>query len=203
MSLTTISRFFGISFRLCGLLCLMTPSMALFAQEVPEPAPEHEVLKKMVGTWEMDIEFWPIGPNGPSMKSTAKETNRMLGAFFVLSDFSGDLGGIPFQGHAQTGYDSQKKVFFGTWCDIMNPNMSMMTGTYDADSKTMTMEYESVDPTTGAKTMGKNVDRFLDDETREFEMYGIPPGGGTEMVKMMVGKAKRVSKKVEKVQETQ
>lgn len=173
-------------------MCLLVLSVSSFVcgQQPPEPTKEHEMFKSLVGVWDVDVDFYPEGPSGPKMSSKATETNKMLGGFFVISDFDGELAGAPFTGHGQTGYDPVEKMYVGTWCDTMSPHLMHTKGNYDVKTRTMTMEYEAIDPSTGNKAKGKNVEKHIDDNTRVFEMYGKPPGA-KDLVKMMEARYKR------------
>jgi hypothetical protein len=163
------------------------------AQELPKPSEQHELLSKLVGVWDIEVDFYPAGPSGPKMTSKAKETNKMLGDFFVISEFEGEIGGLPFKGHGTTGFDPTEKKYVGTWCDSMGPYIMNMKGTLDEKTHTLTFEYESTDPATGQKVKSKNVDKMVDNDTRTFEMYSAVPGS-KEMVKMMEARYKRASK---------
>ena len=100
----------------------------------------------------------------------------MLGGMWLLSEFEGKIGGQTFMGHGQFGYDPIKKKYIGTWADTMSPHLSMMEGTYDAKTKTMTTISTGVGPG-GQPTKGKNIGKQVDDDTRLFTMYMITPDG--------------------------
>lgn len=86
-------------------------------------SPEHELLKRDVGTWEATTTIW-MGEDGkadPSAEpavSKGKEVNRMLGDFWLVSNFGGDFGGMSFEGHSTTGFDPQKKQFVMTMHEV-------------------------------------------------------------------------------------
>ena len=130
--------------------------------------------------------------NGPVPRArTWQENSSAIGAgFFVLTDFEGEIAGAPFTGHGQTGYDAVDKAYVGTWCDTMSPQIMHTKGNYDPKTRTMTMEYDAIDPGTGQKSKGKNTDKMVDDNTRVFEMYGTLPGS-KDLVKMMEARYKR------------
>jgi hypothetical protein len=110
---------------------------------------------------------------------------------WLVSEFKGDLGGIPFSGHGQVGYDPYKKKYVGTWIDSMNPTIFVMEGEYDAASKTMTMTGTSRDPQSGQEVKTKNVTHYKDDGTRVFEMHMPTSNGSGEWWKMMEIRYKR------------
>ena len=65
---------------------------------MPQPGPEHEVLKKAVGEWTAELEMTPA-PGMPPIKSTGTETIRMVGGLWIVTEFTGDMMGQPFEGH--------------------------------------------------------------------------------------------------------
>ena len=113
-------------------------STTLVGQEMPKPGPEFDVFKTDVGTWDVEIKMW-AGPGEPTV-TKGKETNRMLGGFWLLTDFQGNMMGLDFKGHGVYSYDQKKKQYVGTWMDSLSPSKMDMTGKYDKDKKTMTYE---------------------------------------------------------------
>ena len=131
-------------------------------------ADELDVLKQDLGTWNAEITMWIPGEDEPA-KATGTETNELLGRF-VVSKFKGNFFGQEFEGRGQFGYDAQKKEYIGTWIDSMEPNMSFMHGTWDADKKTMTLYTKGYNSTYGREVEGKNVVVYKDD-SRVMTMY--------------------------------
>ena len=122
---------------ICGSTTLIAQEM-----ELPKPGPELNVLKADVGTWDVEIKTW--GGSGEPTVTQGKETNRMLGGFWLLSNFQGNMMGLDFEGHGVYGYDAEKKQYVGTWIDSLSPNKMDMIGKHDEDNKTMT--YEGMGP---------------------------------------------------------
>lgn len=69
-----------------------------------------------------------------------KETNRMLGGFWLLSDFQGNMMGLDFKGHGMYSYDTDRKQYVGTWVDSLSPGKLEMVGHHDKENQTMTFE---------------------------------------------------------------
>lgn len=106
--------------------------------ELPKPGPELDIFKKDVGSWDVEIRVWQ-GPGEPTV-TKGKETDRMLGGFWLLTDFQGNMMGLDFKGHGVYSYDASKKQYVGTWIDSLSPNKMDMVGKYDKDKNTMTYE---------------------------------------------------------------
>lgn len=152
------------------------------AQGPQQPVEEHKMLKAEVGTWKAEMKMWMPGTEEPLI-AQGQEVNKMMGDFWVMSDFSASIMGQPFEGKATLGYDPVKKKYIGTWCDNMNAHMSFMEGTYDKATKTMTMMVTGTGPD-GKPSKGKNVIENKDDGSRVFTMYMAAPGSD-EMKKGM------------------
>lgn len=173
-------KIFSITFGLFLIAFTTTDAVAQF----PTASKEHEILKLEEGTWdaEMTMFMGPEGPYDPPSKSKAKEVNRMIGDFWIVSDFKGSFDGMPFTGFGQFGYSAEKKKYVGTWIDSFNANATKMVGTYDAAKKTMTYETSGLGMD-GNPTKGTNVVVYGKDK-RTMTMYFAAPGSD-EMVKVM------------------
>lgn len=139
---------------------------------IPEPTAEHKILAADAGTWDAVIKTYMGGPDAEPAVSKGTETNTvMTGGLWVVSQFKGDFGGIPFEGHGQFGYDPLKKKYVGTWIDSMSPGLSVLEGDYDAKTKTMTYEGDGIDATSKMKFHQKMVTTTKDDGTRVFTLF--------------------------------
>lgn len=144
---------------------------------VPQPTPEHELLKKDVGTWDAKVKSWNA-PDAQPIETAAVEKNEMLpGGLWLLTRFDGAFGDLKFFGVGQTGYDPESKKYIGTWIDNMNPYIMVTKGTYDAATKTMTATGEMREPGNPQPVPLKNVSRYVDDNTRNFAMYATGADG--------------------------
>lgn len=148
------------------------------------PGPEYDVLKHDVGTWDVEIKT----PQGPATKG--KETNRMLGGFWMLTDFQGKLMGLDFKGHGVYGYDADKKQYVGTWIDSLSSAKMDMVGEYDEAHQTMT--YEGMAPGVDGK-LAKHVmaTKYHDDGSRVMTMHVKAGDKMMKMFEMKLTKAKK------------
>ncbi len=173
-------------------VALFVLSWPLAAQEYApvQPTEHHEVLKYDLGTWDADVTIWPAGPDSDPLQGKATETNKMFGEFWVESHFEYEIMNQKMTGHGSFGYDPTKKKFVGLWLESASPYMSTMEGTFDEETRTMTMYMEGKDPT-GAETKGKIVSVQRDDNHKTFTMYMLSPGTEDEYTKFMQIKYKR------------
>jgi hypothetical protein len=99
-------RWFG-AIVLAGLLA--APAAA--QPPLPKPGPEHEVLKKHVGTWDLTMKFGGMETKGTS-------TYKMdLGGMWLSSTVESEIFGMKFQGHGMDSYDATKKKYVSAWFD--------------------------------------------------------------------------------------
>ena len=157
-------------------------SQAVLAQG--RPTAEHRALASEVGVWDAESKFW-MAPETDPLESKAVETNTMLGEFWINSQYKSDLGGVPFEGHGQFGYDPVAKKFVGTWIDTMSPFLSTMEGAMDEAHKTLTVFSKGRDPQTGEENVSKMVTTYVDDNHKKFEMFGPVEGKEGHWWKMM------------------
>lgn len=150
-------------------LCAAALAAALIApaaraQEPPKPGPEHEVLKKMVGDWDLTMKFG-------GMESKGKVTYKMgLGGLWLVSDLESDLFGSKFYGHGMDTYDAASKKYVSVWIDSMGTRPMTLEGTYDKDKKELTLSGDGPGMD-GKPTKYKSVSSMPDNDTINFTMY--------------------------------
>jgi len=143
---------------------------------MPKPGPEHELFKQDAGTWDATVEAW-MAPGAPPMTSKAVETNVVAcGGLCLVTDFKGDFGGMPFDGHGTSAYDSTKKKYVGSWTDSMSSGIAMSEATYDTAARTMTGYMEGPDAS-GKVAKMKSVVEYKGADSRVFTMYMTGPDG--------------------------
>lgn len=130
----------------------------------PKAASEMEVLKHLEGTWETTAKMGDTETKGKAIYRTG------LGGIWMLEHFQGEFNGQKFEGHGATSYDPNKKKYVSVWIDSMAPTVLNMEGTYDADSKTMTMKGEGPGPD-GKQTHIKTVSTLKSPDHMVFHMY--------------------------------
>ena len=91
-------------------------------------------------------------------------------------DVNGTSMGQPFEGMGIMGYDNAKKEYVNTWIDSMGTGMMNATGSYDAETKTLTETGSYTDPMAGQQTF-KGVTKFIDEDNVSYEMYISGPEG--------------------------
>jgi hypothetical protein len=179
-----------------AVLGLLLLGRAVTAQQgefkVPGPAPEMEILKPGVGTWDAHVKFY-MDPSKPPQESTGvmKRTVTMNGRF-VEEKYEGKVFGEQFKGYGVAGYDPVKKMYSAFWIDSMSNQMMVMYGTYDAKAKTFTYTGEEETQFVKGKLKVRDVLRVINDNEQVFEAYRTPEGG--KEFKMMEIKYTRKAK---------
>jgi hypothetical protein len=90
---------------------------AACAQEMPQmpkPTRHHDWLKKLEGEWTTEGTM-EMGPGKPPLKSTGRESAKMLGGFWLIGDQESEMMGQKMKALLQLGYDDRKKKYVGSW----------------------------------------------------------------------------------------
>jgi Protein of unknown function (DUF1579) len=147
-----------------AVLAAVLSASAAPAQEPPKPGPEHEMLKKMEGTWDATMKF-------AGMESKGTMIYKMeLGGLWLTSSFEGEFGGGKFSGRGLDTYDAGKKKFISVWVDSMVTTPMILEGTYDKDKKTLTMSTDFPGPD-GKVMKWKSTTEMPDNDNMTFNMF--------------------------------
>ena len=110
------------------------------------------------------------------MPSKGVEINKMFGEFWMTSEFECNMGGMKFMGHSQLGYDPAQKKYVGTWIDSISPYISNLEGEYDKSTHTLTMMSTGRNMMTGEIEKSKMITKYIDENTKHFEIHMQVPG---------------------------
>lgn len=145
-------------------------------QEFMEPGAMHKMMAIWDGAWNLDITHW-MEPGGEGSKSTATCVSKtIMGGRYSESKYDGNFFGAPFEGVSLLAYDNGKKEFVSTWIDNMGTGVMILTGTYDAATKTLNLKGSSTDPMTGKDMAIRETVQIVDDNTQVMEMYNVVEG---------------------------
>lgn len=126
-------------------------------------------LEADVGTWRVDIRVpTPAGEN----HSAGDATVRLLGGRWLSTSYRSDAG--DFEGEGLAGYDPDRG-WVATWVDSMRPFLSVMTGTWD--DATATMTYVGEGTVGGAPLRWRETTTRVDPDTRVFVTFVTGPDG--------------------------
>jgi Protein of unknown function (DUF1579) len=180
--------------RLCLAVFLFGSAAVAAAQEMPpKPTAEHKIVTSEEGTWDATVKSYQNGPDSEPIVSKGVEVNTVVtGGLWLSSVFKGDFGGMAFEGHGQFGYDPTKKKYVGTWIDSFSPSLTVLEGTFDPETKTMTYSGDGVCPIDGTKLTQRMVTTTKSDGSRVFTLYMTgTQTGGKEAKAMQIEYTKR------------
>lgn len=153
----------------------MDPAMAAAMMAAATPGEHHEHIKKLAGNFDYTMKSW-MDPASPPMETKGKRSAELLlGGRYLEEKFSGDFGGMPFEGISTMGYDNVAKQYVATWIDNMSTGIMTMHGTCGKDGWEMTGE--SLDPMTGKKVTSRSKMSMPDADTIFMEMWMPGPDG--------------------------
>jgi hypothetical protein len=116
-------------------LVIMSAITAATTADAGPPAPEHDRLTAMSGTWDVDMTFW-LQPGRPGITTTGTSTIRpLLGGLFVEEKIEGTLNGAPFTTLAWTGFNTATHQYEATRIASTNTIRIAETGGYDEKTK--------------------------------------------------------------------
>jgi hypothetical protein len=146
--------------------------------ELARPGESHRVLDPLVGEFQAVTSSY-MEPGAPPETSEGVMRNRwILGGRFILSEYTGSVLGMPFEGLGLLGYDNSKERFVGTWVDSMGTLiMPVSEGTLADDGKTITLYREMVDPVLGQAARMREVTTLHDQDHHTFEMFSTGTDG--------------------------
>ena len=164
----------------CRAVAVLLPAIVLMnlsatGQEFPTPTAAHKQMAREAGVWDGKVQFW-MAPDASPEISKCTETCEMLGGFWLVSDFQGAFGGMPFTGRNQLGFDPETGEFVSTWVDSMAPALFVSRGKYDVATHTLTLLGEGPDWMTGKLKESKLVIHYVDEDHKEFEIHERPAG---------------------------
>jgi hypothetical protein len=149
-------------------LLLGAAASALAQPPVPQPGPEHDVLKRDVGAWDVTMEM--TAPGMPPFQMTGVETNALFGGLWLLTEYKSDFMGQVFEQHGLIGYDPAKKAYVSVWANTMSTSLNVGESTFDAATNTLTGWSEMPDPA-GGKAKAKTVATWPGPDQRVVKIY--------------------------------
>lgn len=137
--------------------------------KMASPGVNHEILKRMEGTFEAKAQFW-MAPGAPPMDSTGRMVNTLLlGGRVLEHKYKGTMMGSPFEGWGSLSYDNIAQKYNGVWMDTMSTMIQIHTGPAGADANVLDMHGEFSLPMGQIKS--RHVTRVIDRDHMVFEIH--------------------------------
>jgi hypothetical protein len=116
------------------------------------PQPEHSLLERFAGEWQFERESVPQDGSTPHNLGTGMISAEMIGDFFVVSRWSGNVYGADYEAFQSLGYDIEHKKYTGYWIDSFISYRWELSGTVDEETQELTMTTSGPAPTGGTGT---------------------------------------------------
>lgn len=120
---------------LAVLLAVSPITVAQDESSAPKPGPEHEPLKKFVGTWQI------IAKDEEKNQNVMEGTmvyKMDLGGRWLVGEFKGKYAGKDIEGKSLSGYSSQKKKYVTFYASSWSKSPIMAEGIFDAKTNKLT-----------------------------------------------------------------
>lgn len=166
--------------------------MMAMMMELAQPGPEHEWLAKSAGNWRQEIKFWEAPGTEPQTTSGTCKREMILGGRFMMETSKFPMMGQDVEMMIINGYDRRSEKFTSLGLDTMGTYYISSTGTYDAETKTLTLKGVDKDPMTGMVNNFTQTVKYLDDDTQVFSMVFSFEGMGMAPFKVVEVTYKRI-----------
>ena len=146
------------------------------------PGPEHELLKRSIGKWDVKGKFYMV-PGAPPEESTGTcEFRSILGGRFIVQEYQAYLPSMgEYSGYGVNGYDRFKGKYVSMWMDSMSTGIYLSEGTADPSGKTFTYMMEGPDPMTRQNKKTKLVTEHISDDKMTMKMWNVDKDGGERL----------------------
>ena len=108
----------------------------------------HEWLARSVGTWDVKGLYY-FGAGQDPVDAVGIETVEMMGPFWQSGRLEIELFDSKVDGITYLGFDPLRQVFVSTWIDSANPYLYRYEGSYDEETRLLSMSGVNTDPTSG------------------------------------------------------
>ena len=141
------------------------------------PGKEHTDLMARAGMWDATVTSW-MKPGDPPQVSQAKaERKAVMGGRILEEHWTGNMMGMPFEGHGMGGFDNVSKKYWNVWMDNMGTGMMHGEGTCDTAKKSCTYWSTFNDPMSGKPMKSRTVVSWTNMDDEKMEMYMPGPDG--------------------------
>lgn len=147
--------------------------------EAASTAKELAPLAASTGSWAATVTMAMPG-QPPTTEKGSEVVRSTCNGRWTWSDFTGQMMGMPFEGHALTGYDPDKKEYVSFWIDSLSATHAMTTGTFDPATKAFRMAGNCLCPV-GERMEMQQTHTQPDADTRNLKMTFKHPQGSHDM----------------------
>jgi hypothetical protein len=136
---------------LCCVLGFAASGTLASAQEskLYTPQPQHELLKQFEGQWRFEKLSAAADGLAPDKLGAGEIKAELVGGFFVVSKWSGNVYDADYAAVQTLGYDVDKKAYSGLWIDNTMSYQWQLQGSWEADRKELVITASGPGPTGG------------------------------------------------------
>jgi hypothetical protein len=116
------------------------------SMKLAEPGPEHEMLAKYVGSFDMEIKFYMAPGQEPMVMKGSSENSMILGGRFLEMNSTGEMAGHKTESVSILGFDRRHKEFTSVGFDNHGTYWVAASGMYNEDTKSIIMSGTDEDP---------------------------------------------------------
>ena len=154
------------------------------------PGAEHAALNALAGSWKATTKMWNPGIPEPMVSEGTCERNWVMGGRYLVANYKGLFGGMPFEGMEVLGYDNLKKQYVSSWVDNMGTGITLTQGAaMDAATHSYTLSGPMTDMM-GNTSPVREVTTIVDGNTYTMTMYGTDGGQESKMMEITYSRAK-------------
>jgi hypothetical protein len=114
--------------------------------------PEHKLLNRFAGEWSFEKQGPPEDGAEPESYGTGTISAELVGGFFVVCRWSGNVYGGDYKAIQSLGYDIKQKKYTGCWIDSTMSYRWELSGAVDERTEQLTITASGPGPTGGTST---------------------------------------------------
>jgi hypothetical protein len=111
------------------------------------PQPEHKMLERFAGEWGFEKRSAPGNEAKPEVVGKGTISSELIGGFFVVCRWSGDVYGADYKAFQSLGYNIEQKKYTGCWIDSTMSYRWELNGTVDEKSQELIVTAVGPGPT--------------------------------------------------------
>ena len=156
---------------------------AEYMQEFGSPGPEHETLKRMVGTWDVATSYFMAEGMPPDKSTGTCEYRSILDGRIIVQDYqaASEASGFSMTGFGLIGFDRFKGKHFAVWTDTMSTGVSVWEGSANASGNKVVYWHEDINPMTREPKKAKMVTEQVSDDEMTMKMFEIRKDGSERL----------------------
>jgi hypothetical protein len=158
--------------------------------EAMMPGPEHQMLARYAGSWQLETTIWPQPGAEPMTMASTAESEMVLGGRFLMSRGSSNFMGQEVETLNLLGFDRRSKEFTLEAFDTMGTYSVGARGAMGADGRTAVLRGTDYDAIGQLTQVYDFVITWIDDDTFKLaivfhDRFHAPDGVPFKMVEVL------------------